>query len=188
MSNLFLDKIEDCPVIAAVKDDAGLQRCMKTDVGIVFVLHGDLCSIVDIVDRLKKSGKMVFVHLDLITGLSAKEVSVDYIHSMTKADGIITTKQNLIKRAKELDMYTIQRFFVLDSLAIENILKQTENSHPDMIEVLPGVMPKVIKKICSMIRMPVIAGGLIADKEDIMSALSAGAVSISTTKSELWNV
>jgi glycerol-3-phosphate responsive antiterminator len=47
-------------------------------------------------------------------------------------------------------------------------------------------MPKVIKRICSQTLVPVIAGGLIADKEDVMAALSAGAVSISTTNQAVW--
>ena len=34
--------------------------------------------------------------------------------------------------------------------------------------------------------VPVIAGGLISDKEDIIAALDAGATAISTTKEELW--
>ena len=72
-------------------------------------------------------------------------------------------------------MFAIMRFFVIDSIAFESIEKQTENVRPDMIEVLPGVMPKIIKRICRQSRVPVIAGGLIADKEDIMGALGAGA-------------
>lgn len=55
-----------------------------------------------------------------------------------------------------------------------------------MIEVLPGVMPKVLGRICKESRIPVIAGGLISDKEDIMAALNAGAVSISTTNQQVW--
>ena len=55
-----------------------------------------------------------------------------------------------------------------------------------MIEILPGLMPKVIRKICSQSRIPVIAGGLITDKEDIMAALGAGAISISTTNQKVW--
>lgn len=61
-----------------------------------------------------------------------------------------------------------------------------ESVRPDMIEVLPGVMPKIIRRICRESRVPVIAGGLIADKEDIMAALDAGAVSISTTRQDVW--
>ena len=42
-------------------------------------------------------------------------------------------------------------------------------------------MPKVIRRVCRLVRVPVIAGGLISDKEDVMAALSAGAISVSTT-------
>ena len=56
------------------------------------------------------------------------------------------------------------RFFVIDSIAFDSIRRQTDSVHPDMIEVLPGVMPKIIKRICKESRVPVIAGGLIADK------------------------
>jgi len=47
-------------------------------------------------------------------------------------------------------------------------------------------MPKVIKRIVQHQHIPVIAGGLIDDKEDIMTALKAGATAISTTRQELW--
>lgn len=33
---------------------------------------------------------------------------------------------------------------------------------------------------------PVLAGGLIADKEDVMAALRAGAMAISTTNQQVW--
>jgi glycerol uptake operon antiterminator len=124
--------------------------------------------------------------LDLISGLSQKEISVDYIKNNTLADGIISTKLTLIKRAKELKLFTVFRFFVIDSMAFENIKKQSEAVEPDYVEILPGVMPKVIKRINNLINVPVIAGGLIADKEDVLAALSAGAVSISTTNESVW--
>ena len=89
------------------------------------------------------------VHVDLISGLSPKEVSVEYLKEHTEADGIISTKPSLIKKAKELGMYTVLRYFLLDSMAFENIRQQQHIVRPDFIEVLPGVMPRVIKRICS---------------------------------------
>lgn len=180
--------VEECPVISAIKDDEGLEKCLETDIDIVFVLYGDLCSIPDIVERLKEGGKTVLVHLDLIGGLSTKEIAADFIRKHTLADGIISTKPGIIKRAKELGLYTVQRFFVIDSMAVENIKKQAELPYADMIEVLPGVIPKVIKRICSTISIPIIAGGLISDKEDVIMALDAGAVAVSTTRAEIWDL
>lgn len=147
---------------------------------------GDICNISAIVEQIKASDKVAMVHIDLITGLSSKEVAVDFIRNNTSADGIISTKPALIKRARELSLYTTLRVFVLDSMAFENIEKQMSVARPDIIEILPGLMPKVIRRVCRLVKVPVIAGGLISDKEDVMAALSAGAISVSTTNQKVW--
>lgn len=186
MKKEFAEAIEESPIIAAIKSDDGLEKCLTCDSKVIFILYGDICGIADIVERVKAAGKIAMVHIDLITGLSAKEIAVDFIHKYTKADGIITTKQTLIKRARELSMYTVLRFFVIDSMAYENIEKQLKSTKPDLIEILPALMPKVITKICSLSPAPVITGGLIAEKEDVMSMLSAGAVCVTSTNEKVW--
>ncbi len=180
--------MESNPVIAAVKDMEDLEICIQSDSKVIFILFGDICSIRDIVEQVKKEDNIIMVHIDLITGLSGKEVALDYIRLNTRADGILTTKQQLIRHAKELGLYTVLRFFVIDSMALVNIEKQSKmtGAQPDMIEVLPGVMPKVIRKITNTSKIPIIAGGLITDKEDVMAALSNGAVSISSTNHDVW--
>ena len=95
---------------------------------------------------------------------------------------------NIIKKAKELSLYTVLRYFLLDSMAYENILTQQHTVRPDFIEVLPGAMPKVIQKLCSEIKVPVIAGGLIIDKESVMGALTAGATAVSSTNHNVWKL
>ena len=181
-----MERWEECPVIAAVKDEEGLNACLGSEIGIVFVLYGKVCTIPEIVRKLKKGGKTVIVHIDLISGLSAKEVAVNFIHTNTEADGIISTKPALIRQAKELGMCTVMRFFAIASMAFDNIFRKSEAVRPDVIEVLPGLMPKVIRRICEESPIPVIAGGLITEREDIVAALNAGAVSISTTNRKVW--
>ena len=182
------EELEDCPVIAAVKDENGLEACLKMDVGMVFVLYGTVCTIGEIVKRIKEQGKTAVVHIDLIQGLSGKEAAVEFLKTYTCADGIITTKPALIRPAKELGLFTVLRFFVIDSMAYDNIQRQTVANHPDVIEILPGLMPRVIHRIQSSVRCPVIAGGLISEKEDIVAALKAGAIAISTTNENVWKM
>ena len=188
----FINKIESNPIIAAVKDENGLEVALTEDIEIIFVLYGDICSIPTIVDKIKKAGKVAMVHVDLITGLNnSKDVCLDFIKNNTKADGIITTKSNLIQHARELELNTVLRYFILDSLALQNIEKQARSPgiKPDIIEFLPGiVLPKMIKRINKVSRVPIIAGGLIADKEDVMNALDAGALAISTTNHDVWEL
>ena len=190
MGREFVETIEAAPVVAAIKDDTGLEMCLKSDVDAVFILYGDICTIADIVAKVKEAGKTAMVHMDLITGLSPKDISTDFIRKYTLADGIITTKGNLISHAKEIGLATVLRYFVLDSMALINIERQSHQNRetqPDMIEILPGIIvPKMIRKICAMSRVPVICGGLIQEKEDVMHALSSGAVAISTTSPDVW--
>ena len=178
----------DSPVIAAIKDEQGLAECLKTECQVIFILFGNVCNIGEIVKRIKDSGKIAIVHMDLITGLSSKEISVDFIKKATQADGIISTKPMMVKRAKELGLRTIQRFFIIDSIALENSKRQIEVYHPDCVEIMPGIMPKILKDIRNFVSVPVIAGGLLTDKKDVMSALSAGADAISTTNRTLWKM
>ena len=192
MNQEFYEAVEANPVIAAVKNDAGLQAAVEMEeIQVIFVLYGDVCTIPEILERIKAAGKKAMVHIDLIARLSAKEISVEFIARQTRADGIITTKPALVRRAKELGIFAVLRFFVIDSLAlknIENLEMQCGTSRPDFIEVLPGVMPKVLGRIAKVSRIPMIAGGLITEKEDVIAALSAGAIAVSSTNQDVWNL
>ena len=190
MGRDFVNKIEASPIIAAVKNDSELERCLKTDVEVVFTLYGDVCTIPEITKKIKAAGRIAMVHLDLVAGLTQKEISIDYIRDRTCADGIITTRANLIRHAKERGLAIVLRYFVLDSMAIDNIHKlalQGYSSQPDVIEILPGTLvPKVVKRICAMSRVPVVAGGLIQDREDVMNMLDNGVIAISTSCPDVW--
>ena len=72
MHSEFMEALENSPVIAAVKDDDGLKKCLETDSSIVFILYGDICNIPQIVETVKSAGKIAMVHVDLIHGLSPK--------------------------------------------------------------------------------------------------------------------
>ena len=71
MNKEFLDAIEANPIIAAVKDEQGLQNCLgREELTVIFILYGDIRSIGGIVERIHQAGKIAMAHIDLITGLS----------------------------------------------------------------------------------------------------------------------
>ncbi|MDR2631212.1 MAG: glycerol-3-phosphate responsive antiterminator [Spirochaetaceae bacterium] len=183
--DFFHEVLHSTPVILAVKSMDGLEKSITGSNRIIFVLFGDILSIPDIVSKIKDAGKIVLVHVDLIDGLTSRDIVVDFIAENTRADGILSTKTNLLKHAKSRGLLTVQRFFVLDSLSLVNIEKQFPLDYADAVEILPGVIPKVIRRIVKLIDKPVIAGGLVLDKEEVREALEAGAVSVSSSNMDL---
>ncbi|MDR1764531.1 MAG: glycerol-3-phosphate responsive antiterminator [Lachnospiraceae bacterium] len=189
MDKGFYELLEANPVIAAVKDEAGLAAaCKSAEIQVVFLLFGDILNVARLVRSVKDAGKAAVVHIDLVSGLGAKEVVVDFLKAHTAADGVISTRPGLVKRAGELSLWTVLRIFLLDSMALENLERQALAAHPDVIEILPGLMPKVISKVVQRVHVPVIAGGLISEKEDVIEALDAGAVAVSTTNPAVWEM
>jgi glycerol uptake operon antiterminator len=74
----------------------------------------------------------------------------------------------------------------VDSQALEAIESTVSQTHPDCIELMPGILPTVVSRLRTKLPMPVIAGGLVETKEQVISLLSAGASGISTGREELW--
>ena len=187
MSQVTLSEVlKETPVICAVKSLDDLTKSLACESKVVFVLFGDVLSVVEIVAQIHAAGKLAFVHIDLIEGLAPRDVSVDYLAGSAQVDGVISTKASILRRAKALGLFAVQRFFVLDSMAILNIQKQIPFDNVDAIEILPGAMPKIIKAIAGFTRKPIIASGLVNDKDDVIGALGAGATSVSSSKADVW--
>ena len=179
----LLDCLECNPVIAAVQQDA-FEAALRSPAQIIFHLGVDLLSVCDIIDQAHKVGKYIFIHLDLAEGIGKDRAGIRYL-AQCGADGIISTKAQLIRYAKEQDLITVQRFFTLDSKGIDSIDDMVKNTNPHLMEIMPGVISKTIQRF-SMGSIPVIAGGLIQTKAEVTDALGCGATAVSTGRSELW--
>ena len=133
-----------------------------------------------------ENGKRFFVHLDLATGIGKDKSGILYTKN-AGVDGIISTRANIIKAARECKVFTVQRFFAVDSKSVDTTVEAVRSAKADMIEIMPGVLTKVIKKLCKLVNVPIIAGGLIDSAEEIEDILSNGATAVSTSREELWD-
>ena len=176
------------PVIAAVKTDEALTAALASPCSAVFLLASTLLTVDGLVHRIHDAGKLAVVHIDLVDGLSSREIAVDSLNALCHPDGIISTRPTLIRRARHRGLLTVQRAFILDSLSLTSLSGQLEQGKPDFVEILPGIMPRVIAEISARTQVPVIAGGLLRDKADVMAAMRAGASAVSTSAPELWDI
>lgn len=179
--------LEENPVIAAVKDKEQLDLALDSSAQIIFVLFGDVMSIKEISEIIERKNKIGIIHIDLVEGFTSKEIVIKHLKDKTKFKGIISTKPQMVKIAKKYNLIAIQRVFIFDTLSLNNV-KNHMISECDALEVLPGVIPKVLRIISKDLKKPVVAGGLIETKEDVMNALSSGATCVSTTKKETWDM
>lgn len=184
----IISRIYENPIIAALRREEDLPDALKSNVNVIFILHADIFNINHLVDSIKSAGKRALIHIDFLEGLGRDDKALDYIVEVVKPDGIISTRNTQIKHAMDKGIFTIQRFFLVDSMSFDTTIKSLHSLKPDMIEILPGVMPSVVKRIASHVSLPIIVGGLIDSKEDIISALNAGAIGTSVGKKELWEL
>lgn len=177
--------LECNPVVAAVQNDKW-QAALESPVQVIFYLSADLLTVKEKILQAHAVGKYVMVHIDLAEGIGKDRTGIRYL-AECGADGIISTKAQMIRLAKEQGMAAVQRFFALDSKGMENIEEMLRNTGPHLMEIMPGIATKIVSRFAKS-GIPVIAGGLVQTKQEVTEALGAGALAVSTGQIELWDI
>lgn len=172
-------------IIAAVRHAEEFKAALESDVQMIFMLAPNIEDIEGEADASHKRGKKYFIHLDLAEGIGKDECGIRFAKKLG-VDGIISTRTNIVKAAKKLGICTVQRFFIVDSHSVETSIEAACQSKADMIEIMPGTVAKVIKRMKEKLEMPIVAGGLVETTAEIKEAISCGASAISTGKREFW--
>ncbi len=177
------DALEIAPIIAAVHE-GGFAAALDSPATVIFYLKANLLTVRERVLAAHERGKLIFVHIDLAEGIGKDRAGLRYLADCG-TDGIISTRTQLLRQAKEMGLLAVQRFFALDSQGMESISETLAGGVADVIEIMPGVIGKAIARFAGG-ETPVIAGGLIETKKEVLSALECGAVAVSTGKEALW--
>lgn len=181
----LIDCLEDNPVIAAICDDKWTEA-LDSPVQVLIYLSASLLTVQEKIRQAHEAEKLVMVHIDLAEGIGKDSAGIQFLANCG-ADGIISTRANMIRLAKNHGLVAIQRVFALDSKGLDSIEEMVKNANPHLIEIMPGVVEKAIRRF-SRGRTPVIAGGLIETKQEVTGILRCGAIAVSTGKKELWHV
>jgi glycerol uptake operon antiterminator len=186
----FMSRVEiGSPVIPCIRDMNLLDKAIKADSSVTMFLSSDLNSLQDCITKVHDHRKKVYVNVDMLEGLAPSRAGIEYLSKCFKVDGIITTKHGLIKHACQLGLVVVQRFFAIDSTALEREITVVQRTEADIVEVMPGILPAgLLRELAERIKPPVITGGLIKTREDVVRALAAGVIGVTTSATELWNI
>ena len=175
------------PIAAAIRTEKDFSTALRSDVDMIFLLHSNIMTVHQYVKEIHSAGKKAFVHVDFAEGLGKDRYGLEFL-AKQGVDGILTTRTNIVKAAKEYGLITVQRFFIVDSHSLGTSVDSIKISKPDIIEIMPGVVTKKIKEFAEKASMPIIAGGLVETAEEVRAALEAGANVVSTGEAELWSM
>ena len=173
-------------VAASVRTDEDFKEALKSDVEVIFMQNSDILNVKAQITQAHSSGKKVLIHMHFAEGIGKDRAGLNFIKLMG-ADGILTTKTGMIRSAKDIGLITVQRFFIVDSHSVDTAVESIKIARPDVIEIMPGVLEKKIREFAEKVDTPILAGGLIEFKEEVDSALEAGAKAVSTASKNLWN-
>ncbi|MCG8395977.1 glycerol-3-phosphate responsive antiterminator [Bacillus atrophaeus] len=174
------------PILPAIRNMKQFDEFLNSSFTYGVILDIHLGQLKGVIKEAQKHGKKMMVHVDLIHGIKHDEYGAEFICQEMKPAGIISTRSNVIVKAKQKKIYAIQRLFLLDTSAMEKSMEFVGKHKPDFIEVLPGIVPLLIKEIKEKTGIPIFAGGFIRTEQDVEQALKAGATAVTTSDTKLW--
>jgi len=178
----------DQKILPAARSLKQFEQLLKSPFEYIVLLEVHIGNLKTLKTEAEKHGKKVIIHADLIQGLKTDNFAADFLCNDIRPVGIISTRSNMIMKAKAKGIIAIQRMFLLDTIALEKSYTIINQTMPDYIEMLPGVIPELISEVYERTGIPIINGGLIRTKKHVQDALDAGAVAVTTSDYELWEL
>lgn len=173
-------------VAASVRTEEDFAAALTSNVDVIFLQHSSILTVEAHINRSHGAGKKVFVHMDFTDGIGKDRAGLEFLRRLG-ADGILTTKTNMIRPAREMGLITVQRFFIVDSHSVDTAVESIRIAKPEVVEIMPGVVVKKIREFAEKVNTPILVGGLLEFPEEVDAALEAGATAISTARRELWD-
>ena len=176
-------------VIPACRTEAELAAALRLpQAPSLIILFGDINSLPELIRRTDEAGKLLLLHLDLIGGIGRDRAGIQFLARLG-VKGLITTKPQLAKIARQEGMRVIQRMFLVDSESLRTGISLLKGFRPDAIEALPASTPaSVLAELKAATDVPILVGGLVRSADDVMQAVANGAFAVSTSQRELWNL
>lgn len=182
----FHDRLAQIKLIASVKEAKYLEKAAEANVSAAVLSIGNIGVIKGYVDFFKSREMPVFLHLERIGGISYDREGIAFLAHYVKPDGIVTTRNTLVKLAKKQGLLTIQRLFLVDSDSLKSGLQSVQDTQPDAVELMPALLPAYIEEYRSVLDTPIIAGGLLRKREQMEEVLQHGATAVSVGSPSLW--
>lgn len=179
--------LKQSPIIAPVHNLTIFQNALDAPVHALYLNMGTPLNFPEIIHETHQRGKLCLVNLDFSEGLARDRHAVEFL-ARHGADGIISTKSEVLRSVSAFGMLSILRTFAIDNAAVAVTLKVLTSFIPEVIEILPAaVAPRVIARVLpNHPGVYIIGSGLIESVREIEGLFEAGVGSVTTSDTRLW--
>ena len=151
----------------------------------IVLRHCNLLDLRPLLDHAFEREVAVYVNVDHIDGIHPDNAGLRFLAHQLHIAGIVSSNPRILTLGKSFELETIQRLFAVDSTGLETALESIDSHHVDLLDISPAlVIPYVVSH--TVLPLPFIGSGLISTLQQVQSVLRAGALRVTTARSELY--
>ena len=173
------------PILLAISQMKDFEKFLQSPLDTCILMDFHINLLPSMMQAAHVAGKTVYLHADLLRGVSADEFGCEYLCQRLRADGIISTKPKVLEAARRNRVATILRLFLIDTKSLDKGAALIKNLQPDHVELLPGLACDAIADLKQRLQpaastqpQSFLCGGLIKTHAQITRCLEAGACAV----------
>lgn len=182
----FRSLLRDYPILAVVYGEEPLSAFIASSSRVAFVGNVDLFTLKDVAGRISANGKLVVVNIDMVPGLKADEVGIDYLTSIG-VRAVATKDAELIPLINNAGSLSFLKSYLTNRSNLADIAEQIRRTEADVVQVQPAPILDVLTQPELASLNEFIAAGFIQTADDARRALDHGAFAVSTRSEDLWS-
>ena len=177
------------PILLAISQMKDFEKFLKSPLDTCILMDFHINLLPAMMQTAHATGKKVYLHADLLRGVSADEFGCEYLCQRLRADGIISIKPKVLEAARRNHVATILRLFLIDTKSLEKGAALICSLQPDHVELLPGLACDAISDLKQRLDISTeqsfLCGGLIKTRDQITHCLDAGACAVTLSDRKL---
>jgi len=174
-------------VIPSIRKLNNLDVALESDAKVILLTDAHIANLKSLVEMVHSKGKKALVNLELVGGFGKDHVGMKLLQNYYHVDGVMSTDSGKLGMAKRCELFTIQRFFLIDSRSLETTMKILESARVDGAEVLPAVTAMdFYDDLIQAAKIPLLAGGFIRDRKMLNKIKDRGFKGVTVSDKSLW--
>lgn len=72
------------PIIVSLTDSKDLQLALESDSSMIILMQADICTLQQVVQQIKETDKLIFIHVDLMKGLKRDSSGIRFLLTISE--------------------------------------------------------------------------------------------------------